>query len=376
MTKIHNTGEGTISLTIENKLTEASKKKTEDICRILDFYGINGPNAIKKDNNKYYVRNSEVKNGKHTVENLANLYKTVNSIEGLNIIYFIAETSSGFVKLTESGLKHAKYTHVLEDYKLIESCIEKEDSVEETREILYESISDEKKRAIDRFEEIKEKVEEEERNPNLYEFILEIYNNNIRQRTVAEKFLRKTLSDDFFKSAQVESRSHEIIFYNGRYKVSFPLSGGKSIAIIDSQLKRRPLEPIEADVEWSTKLIKLTTDYLLDSSFANLKELSEHYNPHSKDENVLQRLKSYRDTKLALNEDKLEEIVSDVYDEQLRAKEEKIEVLQHKIRLQESLEFAYSLESLRDWQECGWKINHYEGELKLTLDYEDSSRDL
>lgn len=239
------------------------------------------------------------------------------------------------------------------------------------KDLLLEGIESEKDVAIKEYDNLKEKVNQKTEVPELYEMIVEVYHNSLPQRPIAEEFLREILTDDFFKQADVRKAPNEIVFFNERYQITFPLSRGRDINIIDTGLKKPPyFHKITNDCH--LELIKLTQDYLANKTFSNFKALNDRYKFNKKPKNIIGKLYNYHSTYKTFNEDKLAELVNNVNQDNERKLEVDRLTEEYNLEKSKSIEFAYKLKSLKQWQDNNWTIRFLESKppsLSLTLDY-------
>lgn len=239
------------------------------------------------------------------------------------------------------------------------------------KDLLLEGIESEKNIAIKEYDDLREQVNQKTEVPELYRMIVEVYHNTLPQRPIAEKVLREALTDDFFKQASVRKAPNEIVFFNERYQITFPLSRGRDINIIDTGLKKPPYFHKTTN-DWHLKLIKLTQDYLANKTFANFKALNDLYKFNRKPKNIIGKLYNYHSTYKTFNEDKLKELINNVNQDNERKLEVDRLTDEYNLEKAKSIEFAYTLKSLKQWQDNNWTIRFLESKPPspgLTLDY-------
>lgn len=207
------------------------------------------------------------------------------------------------------------------------------------------------------------KLQNEQSIPELYEMIVNIYGNGPKQACAAEAFLREVLTHDFFKKSEIINLSNEIRFTDGEYYISFPKSRLKVIDIVAINIGDKPYF-FSTNLNKKENLVHLVEEFLSKKTLSNLKKLNLFYRNNETHTNPIKKIYSYYDTYKTFNVDKLTELEDFIYNEKIKKKRYELELEEYQKDLNNSLEFANSLEDLKIWKEAGWAISFSLGEYK------------
>lgn len=225
--------------------------------------------------------------------------------------------------------------------------------MDKIKSIIEIGIKDKMQSEIDNYQIQLEKLSNEKNVANIYSMIVEIYGNSLPQRKIAKEYLESVLTDDFFKLADIKFEPNSVVFYKDGYEVKFPMSRGRYIDIIDMNISEAPYySPIYND--WHIELKELIETYLSKKSFSNLKKLSNHYKRQGK--NIIAKFILYYETHKECNKDKLTKLIYNIDDENKRKIEHDRNIEEYNRSKEQSIQFAFSLESLKVFNDAGWDI--------------------
>lgn len=228
--------------------------------------------------------------------------------------------------------------------------------MDKLKEIITKKIIQDKEDKIDYYNQ---KIEEVVYNDNpayLLSLIISLYENESERKDVAIELMRNTLTNDFFRNAEIKRTFYWISFVSKKYKVNFSTTN-KGIEI-EYCATTNPYE-IKKKNRVSSKeeqklyvLIESTKEYLNNKTYNNLKKLSEVYFKDEK-KNIFYKL--YQTHK------KCDKLFLEELEKRRILNEERKQTIELSLRLykmkeEEAMKFMKSLSDLDIYKESNWNI--------------------
>lgn len=176
----------------------------------------------------------------------------------------------------------------------------------EEKSIICKAIEDKKQEKIKEYDERISDVMKETNIAKIYYLLAETFHNGCGQGEIGIEFLKKTLTNPFFKEANARDGVNYIIFYNEEFEIMFSRSLSKEIRI---KYKKaiRPSYYCSQINPTMIKLGELIEAYLNKKSFKNFKALAD-YNGAGYNKNVIGTIMKYINTHRKCNKDALDQI--------------------------------------------------------------------
>jgi len=224
----------------------------------------------------------------------------------------------------------------------------------ESKSIIIKAIEDKRKQMMTEYDSNINKELNDDNIANSYYLLAETFQNTMEQGELGIKFLKSTLTNDFFKSAIVENGMNYIIFSNKDFQIMFSKCLSKEIKIqLKNGISFEHHYPTVND--YNAKLADLIQAYLNTKSLKDLNILAtfakKEYN-----KDFISLIIKYINIKKTCNKELLDKIRR--AQELDRIKELKVNKTNNKFLEQQiyAKKFIESLTDLEQFKDSGWYI--------------------
>lgn len=223
------------------------------------------------------------------------------------------------------------------------------------KDLICKAIKDKKEKVINEYDEKINKILNENNPVKIYYLLAETFHNTMEQGEIGIEFLKKNLTNTFFKEANIENGVNYIIFSNKDFDVMFSKSLSREIKIKFKNSSRH-YHYYNLVNESAFKLADLIEKYLNKKSFKNFKALVD-YNCQKRKKNLINKILGYISTYKKCNKELLDKIRQKQEEDRINKIKIEKENKEFEEKQKYAKEFINSLTDLEQFKKAGWFIS-------------------